>query len=494
MTQTSTPPVARPETSIITRFAHLLSAQGVEGICTTGFFLYLAWLDATVYGQIMYGIAAGGIVMKVVQYGLYYPLVADLGTSPPERAPEVLNRVNVIKLVLMVPTMIAVVGIALYREFALEMSLVLISITLGFALDGFADTFFADLRVRGRQDREARVKIVATVASFGYGFAAAALGLSPVAVSLFRLISSGIRVGYGIVVWIARYSSAWLSRPDREPTLRLFRTATAFAFIEILGVVYNKTNIFFLESATAGGVRNVALYSATWNLVDAVSILVSEQFLGWVIFPLLATLWNQNRREAADLIRVNARWLLVMSFPVMFVLHTGSDFFIRTIYPADYAPAAWMQRYLVWTIVLSFEQNLFAYVMMVAGAARRLLVFTAIATILNVVFNVTLVERFDLAGGCLVIILTKLVMTVLTFCYCQASFRLFGWRDLAFPVTLAATGLLFYAGLRQFMIPPPAVAVTVAVFFLALRQLGARFLGSLPRSRSEESCAVSHAG
>ncbi len=38
----------------------------------------------------------------------------------------------------------------------------------------------------------------------------------------------------------------------------------------------NKTNIFFLESSI--GVDGVAVYSATWNIVDPISILGSGEF------------------------------------------------------------------------------------------------------------------------------------------------------------------------------------------------------------------------
>lgn len=480
------------QSSIVSRFAHLLSAQGLEAGFTTIFFLYLAWLDSTLYGQVMYALAAGGIVMKVIQYGLYYPLVAELGTASPQEAPEILNRVNVIKLLLMIPAMLVVVGTAVYRKFSLDMALVLIFICLGFALEGVAETFFAELRVRGRQDQEARIKILSTILSYGFGMLTAALGMGSVVVSLFRLISAFTRIGYGVGLWMASYAKGWRMRPDGEATWSLFRAATTFALIEILGVVYNKTNIFFLEGVTTDGVKNVALFSATWNIVDPVSTLASEQFLGWVVFPLLATLWHTDNSRATELVRSNACWLLVLSFPIMFVLHTGSDFFIRTIYPAEYTPAAWMQRYLVWTIVLSFEGNLFSYLMMVAGASRVLLGFTVLTTILNFVFNIALVERFDLLGGCLVIIFTKLVMTVLTFSYCQIHFRLFRWGDVAFPLLLAGASLSLYMGLKQFMMPWQGVVITLAVYLFVLRQAGNRFMGSLQTPLPHTRCHPTH--
>jgi O-antigen/teichoic acid export membrane protein len=232
----------------------------------------------------------------------------------------------------------------------------------------------------------------------------------------------------------------------------------------------------------------VATYSATWSIVDAVSILASEQLLGWVIFPLLAGLWWKNRHSVSRLVRSNAQWLLALAFPIMFVLHVESNLLIGLIYHGKFSDAVWMQKYLVWTILLSFENNLFQYVMMVAGAAKMLLVFTIAATALNLVFNVVLVQPLGLEGGCLVIILTKLVMTIFTFAYCQARFRFFGLRDFLFPVSLAGLCLGFFMLMRPLTTLQPAVVMTLLIYFAILFRLGPRFLGRLPgRQKSPEA-------
>ena len=101
---------------IISRFMHLLSAQGVEGVTSWGFFLYLARVDKTLYGEVMLALAAGSVAMTVIQFGLYYALVPALGRAERDKAPEILNRANVIRLALFVPSMLAVAGLALYRE------------------------------------------------------------------------------------------------------------------------------------------------------------------------------------------------------------------------------------------------------------------------------------------------------------------------------------------------------------------------------------------
>jgi O-antigen/teichoic acid export membrane protein len=473
-------PAPSSEKGIIGRFMHLLSAQGAEAVSSTIFFLYLAWLNETIYGEVMLALAAGSVAMKVVQFGLYYPLVSDLGGAPPEKAPEILNRVNIIKLALLGPTLLAVVAIVFYRGFSIQMGLVLFFMCLGFALEAIAETYFADLRVRGLQETEARIRIISSVASYGYGFVTATLGLNPVIISLFKLVSAIVRIGGGLGSYLRRYTRAVVFSTSRRSVWQVFRAALVFALIEILGIIYNKTNIFFLEGAT--GVEGVAYYSATWNLfVDPISTLASEQLLGWVVFPLLATLWWNNRDQVASLVRSNARWLLVIAFPIMFFLHAESELLIRLAYKPEYKDAIWMQQYLVWTIPLSFENNLFQYVMMVAGAVKVLLGFQVAATALNLVFNVVLVKPLGLTGGCLVIILTKLVMTALTFLYCQIRFRFFKIWDFVFPVCLGALCYCLFLALERLVTVHPAVGLTLAVYFVILLKLGPKFLGELPR-------------
>jgi O-antigen/teichoic acid export membrane protein len=269
----------------------------------------------------------------------------------------------------------------------------------------------------------------------------------------------------------------------------MFRAAAVFAFIEILGVVYNKTNIFFLESAT--GAKGVAFYSAAYNVVDPVSTLASEQFLGWVIFPVLASLWWKDRDQVRSLVRRNAQWLLAWAFPIMFLLHAESPLIIGKIFPSEYSDAVWMQQYLVWTILLSFESNLFCYVMMVAGAAKVLLAFAVVGTILNLVFNVTLVESLGLTGGCLVLILTKLVMTVLTFTYCQLRFHFFKWHDFLFPCFLAAVSLILYLLILPVVTLHPAVTGALAFYMVVLWKIGPRFIGRFPGRVSPPKAAAS---
>jgi O-antigen/teichoic acid export membrane protein len=167
----------------------------------------------------------------------------------------------------------------------------------------------------------------------------------------------------------------------------------------------------------------------------------------------------------------------------MFCLYIWSDLIIGTVLPGEFRPAAWMTRYLIWTIVLSFECNLFCYVMMVTGAAKILLAFTAVTTALCFLFNMALVYPYGLLGGCLVIILTKLTMTILTFGYCQLRFRFLRLVDFVFPGLLAAACLGLFFLLEPHMVVQRAVLITFIFYCLILWRFGRRFMGRMPRQR-----------
>lgn len=464
-------------TGVLGRFAHLLSAQGVEGIVQTIFFLYLAWVNAELYGELMYAISVAAIVLKLVQFGLYYPLVGQLTKAPPGDAPELMTRVNVVKVILLGVSMIGVCALIFYQGFTQRMGWIVFWVSLGFGLEVLVDTLFAYFRVQGLQKTEARIRMASSVSSYGFGIVTAGLGFHPIIVGCFKLVSFGVRSVLGVTAYLRAFRANLWKVPRLNSVWGVFQESTLFAGIQILGTFYNKTNVLFLQHFI--GVTAVAYYSATYSLVDAISMLASEQLLGWVVFPFLSVLWREKRDGVAPMVRRTALWLLAIAFPIMFFLAMESELIIGLIYPPGFKDAVWMQKYLVWTMLFSFQTNLFSYVMMVAGKVRFLFGMAVAATALNLLFNVGLVNSYGLAGGCAVIIFTKMVMTILTATYCQILLRLFKLRDFVFPILSALISLGLFVLIEPALTVHGAVAVTLGFYGLILWQWGERFLGRL---------------
>jgi O-antigen/teichoic acid export membrane protein len=466
---------------IATRFSHLLSAQLVETVLSGVFFLYVAWLDSNLYGEIMYSVAVGVMMLRVVQFGLYYRQVTDLTRSSKEDAAEVIFRVSCIKAVLLIPCLLVLGGLAWYRSFSAQMTVILFLVSLGFALEAFPDSVFADFRVRGEQHREARIKAYGSASGFGFGIAAAITGLPPLFVGLFRIISSAVRTGLAGRAYVSEYPLTAVAIPTWHKLYRTARGAMVFALIDILANIYTRTNLLFLESSS--GAQGVAFYSATWLIIDSVSWITAELLLGWVVFPVLATLWIRAKDRFSFLVRNAGLWLIAIALPTMFVLSAESDFIIGVAFPKGYSDAAWMQRYLVWTILFSFVQYLFAYVIVVVGAAKILLAFSVVAMALNLILNITLVGPLGLLGGCLVIICTKMVMALMTLTYCQVRFRFFRVGDLVFLLGLVAVSLGMFVFGQGIVGHHGAVVGALVIYIVGLLLLGPRLIGS-PRALS----------
>ncbi len=473
--RSATPSLAK---RILLRFSHVFSAQFTEAVLSILFFVCVAWVNRALYGEIMYSIAVGVIVLRVVQFGLYYWLVGNLAGVSREESAGILVRVNAIKAALMAPSMIFVLALAWFRSFSSEQAWILLLVCAGHVLEALADTLFADFRVRGEQYREACIKIVGSVAGFGYGICAALMGLHPILVGLYKLVCSLVRILFAAKAYFADYGRMTNILPDPRSLWPVVRLAAVFAIIDILTNICNKSNILFLEWST--GAQGVAFYSATWIIVDSVSWFTVEQLLGWVVFPVLATLWVQKNPRFTLIIRSGAQWLIAVAFPIMFFLFVESDLIISLVYPNEYRDAAWMQRYLVWTIILSFVQYLFAYVMMVVGAQRLLLLFAVVATALNMLLNFTLVGTTGLLGGCLTIIFTKLSLAVMTSVYCQVRFRIFRLPDLLYPLWPAAACLCWFFGMEAIVTLRPAVASTLILYCVIIWKIGPRLMGRMP--------------
>jgi O-antigen/teichoic acid export membrane protein len=471
--------------SILSRFAKVFSAQSAEGLLQTAFFLYLAWLDQFVFGEVQYAFAASALVVKIAQFGLYFPLVTQLGEAEDETVPTLMDRANLIKFGLTILTMLFLIGMALMQGFSLRMSLMIFFICLGYALEQVAESYFAYLRVQGRQGVEAKIKATASVVSYGYGAGVMAMGMNPLIMSLYRLLSTGIRLGWVLVIFLRSHPGRFFTMPELKPVLELFKYASIFAFIQILGVFLNKTNVFFLERYS--GVQGVAYYSAGFLTVDGVSVLASEQLLSWVIFPLLSALWWKNREEVGPLVRNASVWLLAISLPIIFFLYNESHMIIGLMYPPEYKDAIWIQQVLAPSILFSFENNLFCFVMMVAGSAKLLLVFSIIGAIVNIILNITLTPAYGLLGACLVIVLSKFTMMVQTSVYCQWRLRLFNLKDFAFPVFLAAVGFLLFLLLKPLTSIHIATIVPLIVYFLALWRIGPKVMGQFQRKQELEN-------
>ncbi len=367
-------------------------------------------------------------------------------------------RVLLLRLGLAALATAAVTTVALWQAVPSSTAAVAVCLTIGFALRACADTPLAALRLHGRQGTEARCRVASAVVEYGYAFGALSAGAPAAVVCLFKPI--GALALLGSAWWTLKRDDATPPPTPYVPLVRpLIMGAAVLGAADLLGVAYNKTNVFFIQSA--GGAGALAFYGATWTVVDAISVLGSEQLIACVVFPALALAWREDRAHGLALVRRQAVYLFLLGCLAAFALRQEAPLILGLLYPSSYAPAVALQKVLALTVLLSLEGNLFASLLIVAGAARLLLVLAASTALASVALNAWLVPVFGLPGACWAIVLTKLAMTVAAGAVCQHRFHLVpagGW-----PVVLAfvALAVASWAALERFL--PPHVGVAFAV-------------------------------
>ncbi len=459
----------RPSYGILSKFAHLAGAQWIHDGMHTFFLIYLARLSSSDYGEFMVAFGLASIILFLGEFGLNQPLVSALSKKYSNKG-DILAQYTLLKGILLVSGWLGVVAFVFWQGYTSGLKNLVMVISAGVGLEAIASSFFVAIRVEGRQDLEGRIKVVSGVLGYGYAISLLAMGAAPHWIALFKLIENLSNLVGGI--WMALkktdFSGLALKRKSLARTWGTAKNGAVFVAMALAAILYNKANLYFLQSQ--GGPTRVAQYSVTWELVDGISILVSNLLLRSILYPLFVRLWKSNKSEFSRLANNSVRWLIGASIPIMFVLFIESDRLIGLIYGGAYHDAMWMQKWLVGTIICGFIHNLAAYLMMSQGKQRLLLVTYVFGLVLNMVLCSTLIPANPLLGTCLAMLLTKAAVAVTTTAYCQATMRIFDFKSMWRIAVASACGAALYFATYRFGIREiPEILALVPFVFLGRR-------------------------
>jgi O-antigen/teichoic acid export membrane protein len=451
---------------ILKKFAYLLSARWVRDACQAGFFIYLARVSASTYGEFMLALGLGSILVLVAEFGLNLPLVSLLSQKDGDPG-KALERVTFLKSGLLALALLGVVGFMHWQEYAPALQRLMFLISAGVGLEALANTFFVALQVQGRQDLQSKIKALAAGAGFGYGLVALALGAAPLLVAAFKLIEALVNLSGGLMLALARtpFRLRWPSFRKLGGTLRLGLT---FGLIEVTAITYNKANLFFLQRYA--GAQGVAQYSATGQMVEGVSSLVSSLLLQSVLYPVFVQLWQTDRAQVPRLARNTARWLLAAALVVMFTLFIEADRFILLIYGAQYQDAIWLQKILVLNVGFAFLHNLAAFLIISMRLERLLLAFYLLGLAFNLLWCALVIPLTPLLGGALALVLTKGVVALMTVSYCHRRLGLIPWGAVGqLGVAAVVGGSLYFLGIGWLPRGAAEALALAPVLFLSWR-------------------------
>ncbi len=452
---------------ILGKFLHLAGAQWIRDGLHTVFLIYLARQSTSDYGEFMVAFGLASIILFLGEFGLNQPLVASLSKKFTHKG-DILAQYTLLKGGILTAGWLGVLIFVAWQDYTPGLTNLVLVISAGVGLEALASSFFVAIRVEGRQDLEARIRAVAAILGYGWGLSLLVAGAAPHWIALFKLIENGVNLAGGIWMALAKtdFEGLTLKRKSLARTWATAKSGAVFVLMALAAILYNKANVYFLQGQA--GPTKVAQYSATWELVDGMAILVSNLLLRSVLYPLFVRLWKHDKKEFNRLASDCLRWLTGISLPVMFVLYIESDRIIGAIYGGAYHEAMWMQKYLVFTIICAFVHNLAAYLMMSQGKERLLLFMYLAGLALNLALCATLIPADPLLGACLAMVGTKAAVALASTIYCHFRMRIIDLRALA-PISLALAagcGLYFAVGLTGVREMAEASALIPFVFLV----------------------------
>jgi O-antigen/teichoic acid export membrane protein len=409
---------------ILAKLVSLLGARWFTEILQSLFFIYIARKSTSTYGEFMLAVYLGSIIRLISEFGLNLPLVRLLSQKDGSSR-EALTQMLVLKSSLLIMAYAGAVGFVNWQNYSSPLYEFALIISLGFGLEALTTTFFTTLEVQGRQIQEGKVRALAALLGYGYGFAAIFWGLPPLALALFKLIESLINLVGGALSVGLKGHWRWPSLAGLKATLR---RVLIFGLMNVTVILFNQVNVFFLQSYA--GSEGVAQYSATWQIVDGCSSIAVNLFLQSILFPLFVKFWDVDRQEVALLARSSARWLLGAGLVLMLFLWAESDRIIPLIYGPNFSEAVWLQRGLVVTIFFSLLYNLAGFLLISMRLERLLVMFYLGALALNLLFCQLFIPANPLWGAALAIILAKSGMALISFGFVQRHLKIFPVEDM----------------------------------------------------------------
>lgn len=436
-------PKARGAKSI-RQFAYLLTAQWLRDGVQAVFLLVLARYSVATYGNIMLAMSLGQILLFCSEFGINQHFMLQLANR--SAAPSaVFRQITLIKAALFLTGSLAMTGFCLWQGYSGELFATVLIIGLSFGLDALVNSYYVVCQSLGRQDVEGRLRGVSALLGYGVGLGALLGGGGPLATALFKPVESLAALA-GAFRMLARSWRA-AARPLKSAVWATWKGALPFTLMAMAAILYNKLNMFFLQSH--GGAQAVAQYSATWQIVDGVSVLASGLLLGNVLFPVLARLWVKDQQAFARKARLYAIRLGALALPVVFILALQSERIIGLLYGGQYAEAARVQPLLCLCVLFAFVHNLAYYLLLSMGRQRLVLGFFLAGLAVNTALCLALVPGAPLDGAVWAIVLTKGFVAVLTVGTCQRLLGLLPLRPLAVLLAAAAgAAVLAWAGMQ----------------------------------------------
>lgn len=210
-----------------------------------------------------------------------------------------------------------------------------------------------------------------------------------------NVIATVVTLGIGATILYRRLPSQGLWGPRTYKTQEWMAVAYPLAMVTLLNMLMKRTDILFLGAFW--GTEEAGPYGAATRMVELVVYVLTA--INGIASPLLAAAYfNQKTSELRRILLLSARWLALLTVPMVVGLILFGKFFLG-LFGEDFVSAY------IPLIILAFGQLVNALtgsvsaVMSMTGHQKPLAITLAAVVLLNIALNAILVPRFGAVGA-----------------------------------------------------------------------------------------------
>ncbi len=360
------------------------------------------------YGQWSTTFAVLGVVAYLANFGMEGVALREAAREP-EHEHEWIGSVMMLRLLLIVPVMLACLAVilAIHRSEEMLIASIIMIVAMPFGGVGSLGLLF-QLRVDNRVPM-----LVLTLRSVLWGAAVVIIHIEhggmvalAIALTLTNLIGSLVQAVAVLKLGVR------LPRPSRKRLRQLIKVAVPIGISGMLIISYAKIDQVIVYSIA--GTDDAGLYGAVYNLLDQahfvpISVLTT-------LAPVLAASWPMDRARMLRTARQTAELLAITSLGGLAFAIVASEPVVRLIFGQEFVPAAPALPVLAAAFVFISFGYLNGNMLVVLNKQGRLLRISLIALVVNLCGNLALVPLFGFMGAAWMTLITEIVV-----CACSLS-------------------------------------------------------------------------
>ncbi len=346
------------------------------------------------YGLFSYTVTLAGFLTLFMDPGINATITKEGARSGKENSAELLSTTAIMKVILILLGLFVVIFLGPLFTTLPGARALLPVVGVIIVFDTIRDFLLAFVRSMEKMEWEAGIFLFTNLAIVTCGF------LFILARPTAKSLGWGYALGTGLgamaaIIVLSRYTKNIFSRFSSRLSFSIIRSAWPFAAVSALGALLTNADILIISWMRSAS--DVGVYSAAIRIIQVLYLVPTVvQFSTLPLFSRLANRDNEKFRVSLERV-ISVVFLISIPLALGGVI-LGTEI-MRVIFGPEYTAGALSFKILMLTMLVDYPAAIIGNALFAYEHQRSLIVSTAIAGTVNVVFDLLFIPRFGIAGS-----------------------------------------------------------------------------------------------